>query len=79
MIAALFRFIDSLKAFPLIFVMTSGGPGTTTEPTNYYAYNEAFSFSNIGYGSAIALSVFGTTLLLSALLLKVVRSERADA
>jgi ABC-type sugar transport system permease subunit len=37
-VTALFRLIESVKAFPLIFVMTGGGPGTVTEATNYYAY-----------------------------------------
>jgi multiple sugar transport system permease protein len=53
-VAAIFRLIDSIKAFPLIFVLTDGGPGDVTEVTNYYAYRQAFAFSLWGYGSAIA-------------------------
>jgi multiple sugar transport system permease protein len=53
-VAAIFRLIDSVKAFPLIFVLTDGGPGDVTEVTNYYAYRQAFTFSLWGYGSAIA-------------------------
>jgi multiple sugar transport system permease protein len=63
-VAGLFRLIDSIKAFPLIFVLTDGGPGDVTEVTNYYAYRQAFSFSLWGYGSAIAtLMVLGIFLL----------------
>ena len=47
--------IDSVKAFPLIFIMTDGGPGEATEVTNFYVYRQAFSFSLWGYGSAIAV------------------------
>ena len=36
-VAVLFRLIDSIKAFLLIYVLTNGGPGTATEVTNYYA------------------------------------------
>ncbi len=53
-VAGLFRLIDSIKAFPLIFVLTDGGPGDVTEVTNYYAYRQALTFSLWGYGSAIA-------------------------
>ncbi len=54
-VAALFRLIDSIKAFPLIYVLTNGGPGTVTEVTNYYAFIEAFNFSYWGYASAISV------------------------
>jgi multiple sugar transport system permease protein len=50
-VAGLFRLIDSFKAFPLIFVMTGGGPGVTTEPTNYYSYSQAFTLTFIGYSA----------------------------
>jgi multiple sugar transport system permease protein len=63
-VAGLFRLIDSIKAFPLIFVLTDGGPGDVTEVTNYYGYRQAFSFSLWGYGSAIAtLLVVGIFVL----------------
>ena len=45
MVAGLFRLIDSIKAFPLIFILTDGGPGTVTEVTNFYSYIQAFNFS----------------------------------
>lgn len=44
-VAGLFRLIDSMKAFPHIFIMTSGGPGVATEATNYYAYLQGFSYT----------------------------------
>jgi multiple sugar transport system permease protein len=53
-VAGLFRLIDSIKAFPLIYVLTSGGPGDATTVTNYYAFVQAFNFSLWGYASAIA-------------------------
>jgi len=63
-VAALFRLIDSIKAFPLIFVLTEGGPGSATQVTNYYAYIQAFTFSYWGYASAIAtMLVIGIFLL----------------
>ena len=47
-VCGLFRLIDSFKAFPLIYVLTDGGPGDVTEVTNYYAFLQAFNFSLLG-------------------------------
>ena len=55
LISAMFRFIDSVKAFPLIFLLTGGGPGSLTEVTNYYAYLLAFDTNEIGYSSAVTV------------------------
>ncbi|MHB1133453.1 MAG: carbohydrate ABC transporter permease [Chloroflexota bacterium] len=69
-VAGLFRLVDSFKAFPLIFIMTGGGPGIATEPTNYYAYMEAFSHTVIGYSSAIIMALLIFTLILSAAVIR---------
>ena len=61
----LFRFIDSLKHFPMIFVMTKGGPGRSTQATNFYAYVQTFQNSNVAYGAAIAVMLFLTAALIS--------------
>jgi multiple sugar transport system permease protein len=66
LVAALFRLIDSIKAFPLIFILTDGGPGTLTEVTNYYSYIQAFNFSYLGYSSAITVVLVSATVVLSA-------------
>jgi multiple sugar transport system permease protein len=72
LVAGLFRLIDSIKAFPLIFVLTGGGPGTVTEVTNYYSYLQAFNFSYLGYSSAISVVLVAATLALSALVVRAV-------
>ncbi len=64
-VCGLFRLIDSFKAFPLIYVLTDGGPGTVTEVTNYYSFIEAFNFSYWGYASAIATVILVGVFLLS--------------
>jgi multiple sugar transport system permease protein len=72
LVAGLFRFVDSIKAFPLIFILTDGGPGTVTEVTNYYSYIQAFNFSYLGYSSAITVILVAATALLSALTVRAV-------
>jgi multiple sugar transport system permease protein len=72
LVAGLFRLVDSIKAFPLIFILTDGGPGTLTEVTNFYSYMQAFNFSYLGYSSAITVVLVAATLLLSWIIIRMV-------
>jgi multiple sugar transport system permease protein len=72
LVAGLFRLIDSIKAFPLIYILTDGGPGSLTEVTNYYGFIQAFNFSFLGYSSAITVVLVGFTVVLSWLILRLV-------
>lgn len=65
LVAGLFRLIDSIKAFPLIFILTDGGPGSVTEVTNYYSFQQAFNFSLLGYSSAITTVLLAASVLMS--------------
>jgi multiple sugar transport system permease protein len=67
-VTVLFRLIESVKAFPLIFIMTGGGPGTVTEATNYYAFLQGFTYSLIGFSAAISVVVLAVTFLVSYLI-----------
>ena len=64
-VIVLFRLIDSIKAFPLIYLLTDGGPGGATEVTNYYGFVQTFNFAYWGYGSAIAVLLVAGVLVLS--------------
>jgi multiple sugar transport system permease protein len=46
--------LQTLSAFTIIFVMTGGGPGTSSSTLPVLAYQEAFKFSQLGLGTAIA-------------------------
>jgi raffinose/stachyose/melibiose transport system permease protein len=50
--------IGSLKYFDLIFVMTGGGPGVSTELMATYMYKTSFVRYNMGYGATIASGMF---------------------
>lgn len=71
LMVALFRFIETLKHFPLIFVMTSGGPGRATQATNYYAYVQTFQNSNVAYGATVAVFLFTFAAVISFYIAKV--------
>ena len=71
-VTVLFRLIESVKAFPLIFVMTGGGPGTVTEATNYYAFLQGFNYSMIGFSASISVVVLASTLVVSYFIIRTV-------
>jgi multiple sugar transport system permease protein len=56
-IAFLFRSIDAFKTFDLIYVLTAGGPGTSTTTLNLYGYKQAIEFLSLGYGATIAITI----------------------
>ena len=54
-VAVLIRGIDLFRAFDYMFVMTSGGPGTSTYTLSLYAWEQTFSFIKWGYGATLSL------------------------
>ncbi|MFB9375609.1 carbohydrate ABC transporter permease [Kineococcus gynurae] len=55
--------LQTLGVFTLIWVMTGGGPGTDSSTLPVLAFQQAFKFAQIGYGTAIAT----VTLLIGAI------------
>ncbi len=74
-VAMLFRAIDALKTFDIIFVMTQGGPSNASETINVLLFNQAFSYFNIGYASSIAVILFAIVMGASLILMKARRTE----
>jgi len=58
LLALLFRTLDALRAFDIMFVLTGGGPAGTTETLTVYAYRGLFQMLQLGFGSAIGAVVF---------------------
>lgn len=58
LVAATFRTLDALRIFDLPFVLTGGGPGTSTEPLSLYAFIALMQRLRFGYASALAVCVF---------------------
>jgi multiple sugar transport system permease protein len=73
-VAVLFRAIDALKTFDVIYVMTQGGPANSTETINVLLFNQAFSYFNMGYASSMAVALFAIVMGASLLLIKVRRT-----
>ncbi len=53
-VATVLRFMDALKMFDEIYVLTAGGPGYVTENVSLFAIAQAFSYSHMGYAAASA-------------------------
>jgi len=72
-ITALFRAIDVLKLFDIVYAMTGGGPSDATMVLGVYNYRIGFKFFNIGYGSSIAVFQVALMGVALTLLTKVLR------
>ena len=74
-VAVLFRAIDAIKTFDIIFAMTQGGPGNASETLNIYIFQTAFSYQKIGYASSLLIIFFALVLGLSLILIRLRRSS----
>lgn len=54
-VALMLRSVDILRIFDTIYVMTQGGPGTSSTSLNIYAYQQGFEYSHMGYASTLML------------------------
>lgn len=63
--ALLFRLIDTLKQFPIIWILTQGGPNNASETLYVYGYKLSFRYLEMGYGSAVLISLVFTVFLVS--------------
>lgn len=71
------RIMDAFRVYDRIAVLTSGGPGTSTESVSLYAYITAFTKLRVGRGCAIGVLILLALIIPVFLLLKVMRSEEA--
>jgi raffinose/stachyose/melibiose transport system permease protein len=65
-----------LNAFANMFIMTSGGPGTTTYTLTYLMYRSAFRVGEFGYGSASAAFLVIECLIVTILINRFIARER---
>lgn len=66
--AALLRSVDLLRFFDIIYITTQGGPGNASNTLNIYGFRKGFEFFEIGYASALMVTlsaiVLGAVMLL---------------
>lgn len=71
MVAVIFRFLDALRVFDLIYVLTSNSKDTMT--MSIYARQQLVDFQNVGYGSAASTMLFFIIALLTVVYIVVGR------
>ncbi len=64
LVAVTLRTIDAVGTFDQIFVLTGGGPGTSTQLISIYSYNTAFQFTQYGQAMAMLVTLLAFLLLL---------------
>jgi ABC-type sugar transport system permease subunit len=79
LVALIFRTMDAFRVFDLVFVMTGGGPGTSTEPIALYTFNILLQNLRFGYGSALSVIVFVVTFGLAIVYIRVLGVRLTEA
>ena len=68
--AVLFRMLDAIQQFDIVYAMTQGGPGDTLMVFQVLAYLEAFTFTSIGRSAAMMMVLWLITNVLSTIFIK---------
>jgi len=75
MVAVVFRALSALLIFDVIYVVTGGGPGNSTETLSFVNYHAFLVDNNFGYGGAISISMLITTVMVALLLRRVLAAR----
>jgi multiple sugar transport system permease protein len=70
--------IGSFQVFDTVAVTTQGGPVNATRVIQYYIYQRAFTESDFGYGSAIAVILFLILALVAFIQMKFLKGNESD-
>jgi multiple sugar transport system permease protein len=71
--------LASLRVFDQIYLMTEGGPNSTTRPVLQYIYETGFTSFRLGYASAISYLLFVLILLLAVFQLRLTVRNRSES
>jgi multiple sugar transport system permease protein len=70
LIAIIFRFMDAFRSFDIIYSMTKGGPGNSTETLVIRAYLESLKYFRLEIGAAIGIILLVITMIVTKLTLR---------
>ncbi|GAA1438971.1 sugar ABC transporter permease [Mycobacterium cookii] len=70
LIAVMFRAIEAFRLFDLVYILTSGGPGVSTETLSFHVYKVAFLGFNTGTASAYGILMVLVVIVLAQLYLR---------
>lgn len=75
---ALTGVIGSLKTFDIVYLITGGGPGRSTEFLTTYIYKQAIQQFHVGYGAALSVVLLVLALVLTAVQMRLYRLDREN-
>lgn len=78
-INTLMGLVGTLKLFDIVFVMTNGGPGTSSDTVTTFIYRLAFSQYQFGYGTSVGVVLFLFIAVVSYVFTKFLRSREVEA
>ena len=78
LVALLIRVIEAVKVFDIVYILTGGGPGNTTEMASLYLQRLAIRETRFGYASAATVIVNYAVLLLTAGFFRIANQRRGD-
>lgn len=78
LLALLFRTIETFKLFDLSFLITGGGPGSSTETVAIYAYRLGFQFFKTSQASAFAYIILFVVIVLTSIYLYIVNRRNEE-
>jgi ABC-type sugar transport system permease subunit len=76
MVALIFRTLQSFLIFDVVYIMTGGGPGTSTNVLAYLNYRAFFVLFDYGYGGAVSVALVVVALLIAQIYVRVFRTEQ---
>jgi multiple sugar transport system permease protein len=79
LLAVLFRTIETFKLFDIVYIITAGGPGTSTETIAVYVYRMAFQFFKTSQSSALSYILLFVVIVLTNLYLYFVNQRNEGA
>ncbi len=76
LVVLLFRSLDALRVFDLVYVLTQGGPGTATQPLALYTFTTLFSYLRFGKGAALSIILVALAGLFALFFVRLMGADR---
>ena len=77
LVALLIRSMDAIRFFAIIFITTNGGPADSTKIIPIRLYDIAFRFFNLGYASAVGLTMLVFSIVIATAFVRVLKRREA--
>jgi len=78
LLAVLFRTIETFKLFDVVYLITEGGPGSSTETIAVYVYRLAFQFFRTSQSAALGYILLFVVIVLTNLYLYTIKTRQVD-